>query len=596
MKKVLFLFLLCMLAAGAYAQTVPAGFDLTNYGVHIEPDKRVMIVLATIDAARTQSASGPQTRLLNTKLSASGQAFRTRLDSELSVPDDLRTKISVFISQYKRRRPTLSDADLVTPFIAMAYSLSPPPDLSDPAITSDLPGELLDVLDFAPLVREFYRRSGISAKLDVYVKDYQAATDEKLRSGTRDMVSELLDYLHTKPQTIYAEKVKVQADRAKKRAPALKKTEIREHDRRFVVVPEMLAPAGNVQFLNIRDDYYVILPPDTDLSVSDARRAFIQYVVDAIVLTHATEMSTIIPGVKQLLDERRKINPSISPDAFLAVSRSLVAAIDAKELEYAKITSATYLTRQKIAGLKTDDEKRKVTADLEKFKQAQADETASRLSDDYENGAVLSFYFGQQLHVMEEAGFDIAASMREMLLSFDPAKESNRLAEFAEARKRAAAARESRKNSPTVTEFASVENPVTTKLIEIEKTIADKDFAKASADLQALLKANPNDSRIYYNLGRVDMLQAAVMTDPDEQAKKIIEAKNAYAGVLTSATAVTDRALLSLAYVALARIYEIEDNKEYAVKLYDKAIELGDIPGGGRKQAIEGKQRLVQNP
>ena len=595
MKKVLFLVLLCMLAAGAYAQAVPAGFDLTNYGVHIEPDKRVMIVLATIDAARTQS-SGPPTRLLNTKLSASGQAFRTRLDSELSVPDDLRTKISVFISQYKRRRPTLSDADLVTPFIAMAYSLSPPPDLSDPAITSDLPGELLDVLDFAPLVREFYRRSGIAAKLDVYVKDYQAATDEKLRGGTRDMVSELLDYLHTRPQTIYAEKVKVQADKSKKRAPTLKNTEIREHDRRFVVVPEMLAPAGNVQFLNIRDDYYVILPPDTDLSVSDARRAFIQYVVDAIVLTHATEMSTIIPGVKQLVDERRKINPSISPDAFLAVSRSLVAAIDAKELEYAKITSATYLTRQKIAGLKSDGDKRKVTADLEKFKQAQADETALRLSDDYENGAVLSFYFGEQLHGMEEAGFDIAASMREMLLSFDPAKESNRLAEFAEARKRAVAARESRKNSPTVTEFASVENPVTTKLIEIEKTIAEKDFARASTYLKTLLKANPNDSRIYYNLGRVDMLQAAVMTDPDEQAKKIIEAKNDYAGVLKSATTETDRALLSLAYVALARIYEIEDNKDYAVKLYDKAIQLGDVPGGAHKQAMEGKQRLIQNP
>jgi hypothetical protein len=38
---------------------------------------------------------------------------------------------------------------------------------------------------------------------------------------------------------------------------------------------------------------------------------------------------------------------------------------------------------------------------------------------------------------------------------------------------------------------------------------------------------------------------------------------------------------LSLAYVALARIYEIEDNKDYAIKLYDKAIELGEVPGGG---------------
>ena len=596
MKKAFFLLLLSVLAVSVRAQSVPAGFDLSNYGVRIEPDKRVLVVLATIDSARTQSTSGMLGRLVNTKLSPAGTAFRARLDAELSVPDDLRQKISLFITQYKRRRPTLTDAEVVAPFVAMAYSLSQPPDLGDPVITSDLPGELLDVLDFAPLVREFYRRSGISAKLDGYVKDYQTETDAKLRGGAREMVSEMLGYLHTKPQTIYAERVKVQTDKTKRTGTALKNVEIREHERKFTIVPEMLAPAGNVQFLNIRDDYNVILPPDTDLSLSEARRAFIQYVVDAVVLTRATEVATIIPGVKQLLDERRKINPNISPDAYLAVSRSLVAAIDAKELEYARNNSATYLSRQRIESLKSDDEKKKVTAELERFKQSQADETALRLSDDYENGAVLSFYFAQQLRGMEDAGFDIAASMREMLLSFDPAKESNRLAEFAEARTRAATARQARRTSTVATEIATVENPVTTKLIEIEKTISAKDFAKASNDLKTLLNANPKDPRIYYNLGRVSMLEAANLKDADEQAKKIIEAKNAYAGVLTSATQSTDRALLSLTYVALARIYEIDDNKEYAVKLYDKAIELGDIPGGGLKQAIEGKQRLVQNP
>lgn len=594
MKKAFFLFLLCVLAAGAYAQNVPAGFDLSNYGVHIEPDKRVLVVLATIDAARTQNTPGQPSRLVNTKLSPAGTAFRTRLETELTVPDDLRQKISTFLTLYKRRRATSTDAEIVTPFIAMAYSLSQPPDLSDPVITTDLPGDLLDVLDFAPLVREFYRRSGISAKLDTYVKDYQAETDSRLRGGAREMVSEMLDYLHTRPQTIYAERVKVQQDKTKR--TALKNTEIREHERKFTIVPEMLAPAGNVQFLNIRDDYNVILPPDTDLSQSEARRAFIQYVVDAIVLTHANEVSTVVPGVKQLLDERRKINPNISPDAYLAVSRSLVAAIDAKELEFARVNSATYLSRQKLATLKTDEEKKKVTADLEKFKQAQADETALRLSEDYENGAVLSFYFAQQLRGMETAGFDIAASMREMLLSFDPAKESNRLAEFADARKRAEMARQARNTGTVSVEMATVENPVTTKLIEIEKTIADKNFAKASTDLKTLLKDNPSEPRIYYNLGRVSMLAAANMKDADEQAKKILEAKNAYSSVLTSATPLTDKALLSLTFVALARIYEIDDNKEYAIKLYDKAIELGDVPGGGLKQAIEGKQRLVQNP
>jgi len=596
MKRSVISLLFCLCAVGTYAQNVPAGFDLSNYGVRIEPDRRLLVVLATIDAARPLTGSTQGARLINTKLSSAGEAFRTRLDTELTVPDDLRQKISVFLSLYKKRRPAATDAEIVSPFVAMAYSLSPPPDLGDPVLTADLPGDLLDVLDFAPLVREFYRRSGISAKLDGYTKELQTSSDAKLRGSAREMVSEVLDYLHTKPQTVYSERVKVESNRSKSKATALRNTEIREHERRFVIVPEMLAPSENIQLLNIRDDYYAVVPPDVDLSISEARRGFIQYVVDAIVLTNSKDVSTVIPSVKQLLDERRKVDPNISPDAFLAVSRSLVAAIDARELEYVRVNSATFIARQKLPTLKSDDEKRKVTSDLDKYKQAQADETALRLSEDYEKGAVLAFYFLQQLKGMEESGFDIGASMREILLSFDPAKESNRLAEYSEAIKRATAAHAARKNSPRTVEIAVAENPVTTKLLEIQKTIEAKNYAKAYIDLIALKQANPQDSRIYYNLGRVTMLEAAGMTDGVEQAQKMLEAKNAYADVLRTATQTTDRALLSLTYVALARIYEIDDNKEYAGKLYDKAIELADVPGGAYSQAIEGKQRLLKNP
>ena len=188
MKLVFLLALVLVSALAALSQNVPAGFDISNYGVKIEPDRRVMVVLATLDAARTQNAAGESVRLLNTKLSPAGTTFRSRIDSDLTVPDDLRQKISIFLARYKKQHPDRSDAELVTPFVAMAYSLAPPPDLSDPVVTSDLPGELLDVLDFAPLVRDFYRRSGISAKLDQYIKDYQTASDTGLRSSAREMV------------------------------------------------------------------------------------------------------------------------------------------------------------------------------------------------------------------------------------------------------------------------------------------------------------------------------------------------------------------------------------------------------------------------
>lgn len=588
------------MAGSASAQGTPAStvLDLSNYGVRIEPDKRLIVVLATLDAALVPGDAAKGERAFKAALTPAGEAFRRRLESELTVPDDLRQKISTFVAQYRKRRPGLSDAETIAPFVSMAYSLSPAPELADPVVTSDLPGELLDVLDFAPLVREFYRRTGIGAKIDGYAAEYLKTADASLRGSAREMVTELLGYLHTRPQTIYTERVKVETQRSKR--TVLNKTETREHERRFFIVPEMLMPAGNTTFLNIRDDYYVIVPPGTDLSISEARRAFLQYVADAVVFSNAKEIASVSAGIRQLLDERRKAGASVSTDVYLAVSRSLVAAVDARQSEYSQIQAATAAARQKIATLKTDAEKRAVTAELEKLKQTLADETALHLSEDYEKGAVLAFYFARQLRGLEDSGFDIAASMREMVLSLDAAKETDRLAEFADARKRGLAAREERRKriaaAGAQAETAVIENPVTSRLLEIQKTIEAKSYAQARKDLKDLLGSNPGDARIYYNIGRVATLSAGATDDAEEQAGYLVEAKNAYSMVLKTAAPSTDKALISLTYVALARIYEFYNDRAMAMQLYDKAIQLADVPGGAYAQAIAGKQQLLKTP
>ena len=90
-----------------FAQAAPpAGFDLSNYGVKIEPDKRLMTVLATLEAARTKNAAGEETPLVKTALSAQGESFRAQMRADLAaMPEDLRGKISLFVEQYKRRHP-----------------------------------------------------------------------------------------------------------------------------------------------------------------------------------------------------------------------------------------------------------------------------------------------------------------------------------------------------------------------------------------------------------------------------------------------------------------------------------------------------------
>lgn len=583
----------------AVAQGPPVGFDLTNYGVRIEPDKRVMTVLAALDAARTTNAQGESVPILNVTLSKEGQKFRELLRSDLIKLDPkLRDRISHFVLRHKRAHPRMSDAEMTAAFITMAYALTPVPELADPVVTTDLPGGLLDVLDFAPLVRDFYRTSSFAGNLPEYVKSYQAISGGALRKTTGDMVLDLLNYLQTRPQIYYSDRIRTDTARTGSRSTTLSNTETIERERKFFLVPEMLAPAGNVIFTNVKDEYFVVLPPDSDVSMSEARRAYLQFVIDPLVLGSSKDVAVIRDGLRKVLDEMRKENPVVSPDVFLTISRSLVAAIDAKQVESFRVKVATQELRKRVDAAPTNEEKRAIVAELEKFKSEQADEAILRLSEDHEKGAVLVFYFADQLKGIEDSGFNIASSMREMILSMDPVKEVDRYRQYGDARARAQAHRAARRASPAETTLF-VENPVTTRLIEIDRDIAAKKYVEARASLHDLLDKSPADARIYYTIGRVASLIAAGYTKPEDEQKQrqsLLEAKVAYENVLRTAAAQrTDAALISLSYVELGKIFEFFGDSTYAIGIYDAAIRVGDVSGGAYSEAIAAKARLMKD-
>jgi hypothetical protein len=579
-KAFLFFFLMAISMTGVTAQNPqpsPAqsgqsSSDLPEYGIKVEPDRRLIVVMAALEAAG-----------IETTLTETGNDFRGKLREDFkNLNPELSGKIKSFVESHKRKHPKATSAEIIAPFVLLAYTLSPVPDLANPVNTSDLPADLLDVLDFGSLVREFYRTSGISQKLPAYFKAYQTEGD-KMRASTAKMAREILSYLHTRPEIEYGEKIKIEETDKKK--PQKVETRIRE--RRFYVVPDLLAPAGTVIFQNIRDDYYAIVPPNTNLSASDVRRGYLQFVIDPLVLKNAKEILPLRDGIKQLLDERRKTRPQISPDVFLAVSRSLVSAVDAKEIEYRKIEAATAEARRKIDLAKTVDAKKAVSAELAAFKQSLADEMALQLSDAYERGAVLSFYFADQLKGLENSGFDIASSLRDMLLSIKTADEMNRLAQFSDARLRALSARNSSRGK-------TLELPK--RLLEINELINKKNYEEADARLKKLLEENPNESRIFYNLGRVSSITAADAFDEELRDKRLGDAKAYYSKAIDAAGAKTDPALVQLSYVALGRIYEFYEEKDAALKMYQAAINLTDVEGGAYKEAVAAKENLTKKP
>jgi hypothetical protein len=54
--------------------------------------------------------------------------------------------------------------------------------------------------------------------------------------------------------------------------------------------------------------------------------------------------------------------------------------------------------------------------------------------------------------------------------------------------------------------------------------------------------------------------------------------------------------LIALTYVALARIFEFNEQTEYALKLYEAAIKVGDFTGEAYQAALAARNRLMKKP
>jgi hypothetical protein len=227
-----------------------------------------------------------------------------------------------------------------------------------------------------------------------------------------------------------------------------------------------------------------------------------------------------------------------------------------------------------------------------------ADETARELSEAYERGAVLSFYFAEQLKGTEDSGFDIAGSFRDFILSLDPTKEANRLAQFAEARNRAVAAREKRRREAASTlippvEWSPREKVLKERLEQIEQVIRAKDYEKADEQLSALQTEYTGDPRILYARGRVASLLAELAFDESVRDDRLQRAAAHYRFAIQNSTADTDPILRLRAHVALGRILEFNEQAQAALAEYEAALKIGKLDEQAYSEALTAKQRLA---
>jgi len=568
-----------------------APFELSEYGVSLQPDARLIIVMAALDAA------GFDPTLPGREPSAFRRLVRK---DQANLDAGLRERLKAFFDHNKLPEPS-TPADQSARYVSLAYALGAPPFLDAPDRSDDLPGGVLAVLDFAPLVREFYKRSGIDERLSSYMRAYQTEGD-RLRQPAAEMVRSILSYLHTRPITTTNERVRIKSPEKKKSSSVTYSTRV--HDRRFYIVPDLLAAPGTINFRVIADDYYAIVPEGTDPTSSEIRRGYLQFVLDPLVLKFNKDISAQRDQIKLLIDARAKEGATVSPDVFIVISRSLVAAADARYEESNRLAAVTNIQRARLQQAKDEPTRQTVARQSEARRAAIADETIARLAEEYENGAVLDFFFADRLRDFQGSGFDIANFFAEMIAGIDPAREGKRLTEVNTVRGRALAAR---KAHPRYSLWlidpeaeareavnASTNSALVKSLSEVEKLLQTRNYEAAEARLKMLVLEYPREPRLFFTMAQTASLWARDTTDDELQAQRLNRAVGNYRMAVAAAAPDTDKVLLSRAHEAMGRILAFLDNKDEAMKEFEAAIKIGEVTGGAYRDALEGKRKLTQ--
>ncbi|HZG53147.1 MAG TPA: hypothetical protein VEZ40_13520, partial [Pyrinomonadaceae bacterium] len=523
--------------------------DLSDYGVRIEPEPRLLVMMAALDAAGFDP----------TPAGRQPSEFRAlvRRDQE-NLDAELRARLRRFYELNRLKDPAATPAQQAARYVSLAYALGPAPAFAAPARSDDLFAGVLDVLDFAPLLREFYSKSGIAERLPAYLAAHQTEGD-RLRPQTSEMLRAVLTYLHTRPVTLALERVPVKNPSAqpKKNAPPAYIT--RERERRFRLVPDLLAVPGSINFRVIGDDYFAVVPAGIDPASSEVRRAYLQYVIDPVILRFNRDIALKRAEIRALLDERAAAAPAAdaATDVFAAVARSLVIAADARMNFAARARALTEQTSARLQRAK-EPERASIVKESQADRAVIEDELTAQLADAYERGAVLAFYFSEQLRDQEIAGFDFSDFFSDMMARVDVARERVRPAEYAAARERVAnlrreAARASANRTGEETRADHARAALDKSIADINQLLRAKNYAEAETRLRALMAENGGEPRIFFAMAQAASISASDAFVETVRDERLGRALANYRLAINAATSESDRPLISRAYTAMGR-------------------------------------------
>lgn len=561
-------------ASGRSAQA-PGFITPSEANVRIDADSRTFVVMAALNMAGFDYETGGQPL----------SPVRVELRKDLARLDpQIKEKLAAYYKSH--RRPGVEETADAARYIALSLMMTAPPAFSVyQSPERPIPQDVQPLLDFIPLLREFYVKSGIRELVPKYVSIGTAYT-AAYRIPVGELIYEVLDYFHTVPETVISMRPLVVKTISPDAARKQKTTVVsRNRTRQVFVIPEPLAAMDTStvrgDILNqkedllsrrIGDDYIVIVGPSRTVAADPVRQALIRFVIDPLVERHLKVSLGYKDPILKLVASVPTAAREYSNSVYLVVRESLAQAAEARMRRMRSIaTRGSY----------------------------SEDDALYDVAQAYLGGAVLSFHFYNTLSGLEKVGISFEDVFDEMVATTNFEREAGRAKEFEPLLARVAASRA--KPAKTAGRDDVAMGSLASKLLASDDLIRQRKFTEARAILSDVLTLQPNNARALYGMAQITtQTTSPVELNPNADENDKIQAQHdrleqaikLYRKAIEKASKDSERWVIQWSHVLLGRIFDFQEFRADAIGEYEKAIALGpDIPNGAYKEAVEGKQR-----
>ena len=320
--------------------------------------------------------------------------------------------------------------------------------------------------------------------------------------------------------------------------------------RSFALYIEPLVAPGEINARNYGVNYLMVMAPDHGaLKMEPVRHTYLHYTLDPLALKRYNRMQTLKPLLQTVanapLDEKFK------SDIALLVTESLIRAV---EIRTTPVPFA-------------DSEDRKQ-------REKRVEGTHSRAVDEaMQQGFVLTRYFYEQFAEFEkgEVGFQDAFLPMLTNLNLTVGREEKRAREITFARQ----------GSPDL--VRSTVKAAGDSLDAAEESLIAGD-AKGAEDIArtAMSGASGDQARAAFILARASSLQGH-MQDAIDNFQKTLQLSS-------------DPRMLAWSHIYLARIFDIQEDRESALRHYNAALNVGDSAPDTKAAAERGLQKPYEPP